>query len=88
MLVEAESLNRDGVTFRDSIPFLIGDSFRTVEGRMTATCLSADENWMWIVMKSPDRVCKMDMHTLDILTQFDLSFPPDWMAYNYYNDCL
>ncbi len=88
VLVEAESLNRDGVTFRDSIPFLIGDSFRTVEGRMTATCLSADENWMWIAMKSPDRVCKMDMHTLDILTQFDLSFPPDGMAYNYYNDCL
>lgn len=88
VLVAAESMNLDGVTSLDTVSFRLCDGFGTVEGFVVDSWISADENWMWVATNSPSRAYKVDMHTLEVLKQFDFSFTPVSIAYNYYNGCL
>ena len=88
VLVEAESLNLDGVSSLDTVSFQLCDGIGAVEGILVDSWISADENWMWVSTIFPDRVYKVDLHTLNVLKQFDLPFSPSSIAYNYYNGFL
>ncbi|MCR5709237.1 MAG: hypothetical protein K6G79_02010 [Bacteroidales bacterium] len=87
--LEAQSVNNDGLTFQDdSIALPLWDRREIIEGFIIHTWLSADETYIWATTVNPNRVCKIDTRSLEVVKRFDLPFGPGDLAYSYANDRL
>lgn len=87
--IHAVARSNSEVTFQqDSVNVCFYDRLDVVEGNILRYWLSADETHIWAATEYPNRIYKLDTGNWKVQKQFDLSFTPVDVAYNYFNNRL
>ena len=87
--VRAVAKSNSEVTFQqESVNVRFFDRMDVVEGNIIRYWLSADETYIWAATSLPDRIYKLETKNWKVEKQFNLSFTPVDVAYNYYNNRL